>query len=418
MGNWSNRAGDNWRPIFAVADMAGGDWPARIRRAADAVTGRARERTASGDHKTMLLMDCRSVFAKADCAFMASKMLDGALHEMEDRPWGDYRGKPLSAQLRGRWLAGFGVQPAKDAGTRGYLRRDFASAWERYGSRPPEAVQAGQAVQGTVNVDAGPAGLAGLDGLKPPAGDDFPDGGLGAGHADGGVENEGPLPPAASTEIPEPTPPAPPADPAGEGDDDELIRLQAEHDRLEQERDQLREDAAERQAIKEENELTRGRTDRAGRGRCADASARDRSRLLSILPPCRSGAGQHGERAEPVPALHERLQGAERRPVTSWTQCWTEHGTLRGEHWRAPTALDERLELMMTLGQATCRALDILEPCLGADRIAETCTARGKQIAWRERDHWVIAFDLEDDANKQHDMLIMVTVGDQAEPAP
>ena len=117
MGQWTNRAADNWRPLFAVADMAGGEWPACIRAAADAVTGRAAARATSAEHKTLLLLDCRRVFDEAGCLFLASKMFDSALHTMEDRPWGDWRGKPLSAQRRGQWLTGFGI-PGRQERTR------------------------------------------------------------------------------------------------------------------------------------------------------------------------------------------------------------------------------------------------------------------------------------------------------------
>jgi len=33
-GGLSDRACDNWRPLLAIADAAGGDWPERARRAA------------------------------------------------------------------------------------------------------------------------------------------------------------------------------------------------------------------------------------------------------------------------------------------------------------------------------------------------------------------------------------------------
>jgi hypothetical protein len=34
MGDLINRGGDNWRPLFAIADLIGFDWPMRIRQAA------------------------------------------------------------------------------------------------------------------------------------------------------------------------------------------------------------------------------------------------------------------------------------------------------------------------------------------------------------------------------------------------
>src|SRR5206468_5707634 len=34
----NDRAADNWEPLLAIADLAGGDWPARARRAALALS--------------------------------------------------------------------------------------------------------------------------------------------------------------------------------------------------------------------------------------------------------------------------------------------------------------------------------------------------------------------------------------------
>ena len=188
MGRWTNRAADNWRPLFAVADMAGGAWPARIRRAADAVTGRAAERATTADHKSMLLMDCRRVFDEAACPFMASHGLDGALHAMEDRPWSEYRGRPLTATLRGRWLRGFGVHGAKDArDVRGYYRAAFHEAWKTYGPPPSEPVEPVEPVEKPVNVDGGSDGFDGFDRSDQPVAD-FPPGALSGPSGDGALE--------------------------------------------------------------------------------------------------------------------------------------------------------------------------------------------------------------------------------------
>ena len=40
MGDLINRTADNWRPLFAIADAIGSDWPARIREAAIALAPR------------------------------------------------------------------------------------------------------------------------------------------------------------------------------------------------------------------------------------------------------------------------------------------------------------------------------------------------------------------------------------------
>jgi putative DNA primase/helicase len=56
LGN--DRAEENWEPLFALADQAGGDWPAKMREAAKALEAHTSEE--GGDH---LLMDIREVIA-------------------------------------------------------------------------------------------------------------------------------------------------------------------------------------------------------------------------------------------------------------------------------------------------------------------------------------------------------------------
>jgi len=38
-----NRAADNWRPLLAIADLAGGEWPERARQAAQSTCGTREE---------------------------------------------------------------------------------------------------------------------------------------------------------------------------------------------------------------------------------------------------------------------------------------------------------------------------------------------------------------------------------------
>jgi putative DNA primase/helicase len=42
-GALDDRASDNWRPLIALADAAGGKWPGRARAAAVALSGRRNE---------------------------------------------------------------------------------------------------------------------------------------------------------------------------------------------------------------------------------------------------------------------------------------------------------------------------------------------------------------------------------------
>ena len=57
------RAEDVWEPLIAVADLAGGDWPARARKAAAALTAEDDTDTTLG---ARLLADLRDVFGGAD----------------------------------------------------------------------------------------------------------------------------------------------------------------------------------------------------------------------------------------------------------------------------------------------------------------------------------------------------------------
>jgi hypothetical protein len=50
-----NRIADNWRPLFAVAEVAGGDWPRRAAEAFAKLT--AKEDTDAQGIGTMLLTD-------------------------------------------------------------------------------------------------------------------------------------------------------------------------------------------------------------------------------------------------------------------------------------------------------------------------------------------------------------------------
>ena len=70
-----NRAADNWEPLLAVAEVAGGDLPARARQAALAACGVEEEPS----YGAMLLADIRDVFEEKGDDRMSSADLDAAL---------------------------------------------------------------------------------------------------------------------------------------------------------------------------------------------------------------------------------------------------------------------------------------------------------------------------------------------------
>lgn len=93
--NAFNRLADNWRPLFTVASIAGGDWPARAAAAFASLASQA-DADAQGIG-AMLLADIRRTFAEARTGRIFSKQLVEALCSMTDRPWPEaHRGKPVT----------------------------------------------------------------------------------------------------------------------------------------------------------------------------------------------------------------------------------------------------------------------------------------------------------------------------------
>ena len=130
-----NRAADNWRPLLSAADIAGGDWPQRARRA-------AAELTAEGDDQSSirvaLLADIRAAFMAKRVDRLSSDELTAYLGSLDDRPWPEYRGgKPISKTQVARPLKPLGVSSGTirlpDGSTpKGYYLTAFRDPFARY----------------------------------------------------------------------------------------------------------------------------------------------------------------------------------------------------------------------------------------------------------------------------------------------
>lgn len=129
-----DRAKDNWRQLAAIADVAGGDWPAKAREAAKLIsTGGDDESSA----KAMLLEDIKEILDERKADVLATAELLAELLLMEHRPWPEWRrGQPITARGIANQLADFGIKPKQlwinGSKARGYERDDFLDAWERY----------------------------------------------------------------------------------------------------------------------------------------------------------------------------------------------------------------------------------------------------------------------------------------------
>ena len=114
-----NRAADNWRPLLAIADAAGGEWPERARKAAVQVCG-FDDGGRGGPARIVARRHPGRVRRRATRTEMASADLIEHLCEIVARPWAEYgrSGKPLTQNQLARLLKPLGIAPQK-VGPRG-----------------------------------------------------------------------------------------------------------------------------------------------------------------------------------------------------------------------------------------------------------------------------------------------------------
>lgn len=149
----SDRQTDSWRPLFAIAEKAGGHWPELAWNAAIELCKVAADNTQSIGVR--LLSDVREIFyagtgKPADA--IASKMLADLLAAIDDAPWAEWKGKAITMPAMARLLVKYKISPAtvrlKAATFKGYKFDQFSDAWARYlpprgntvtsGGNPPE----------------------------------------------------------------------------------------------------------------------------------------------------------------------------------------------------------------------------------------------------------------------------------------
>jgi Protein of unknown function (DUF3631) len=128
-----DRASDSWEPLFAIADLAGGDWPERARRAA--LTLFNPDQREDDSMTARLLADIYSVFeSNGDERLKTTDLID-ELCEIEESPWGDWHGKPISAHGLSKLLRSHRIKtmPVWTEGktVRGYKAEQFDEAWFR-----------------------------------------------------------------------------------------------------------------------------------------------------------------------------------------------------------------------------------------------------------------------------------------------
>ena len=127
-----DRDADVWESLLAVADAAGGQWPELARVAAVSLVKESKQ--SSPSLGVQLLADLRRVFGDAEA--LSTEQILNRLHEIEESPWGDLRGKPLDARGLSRRLSPYGVSPTTArfgaALAKGYRKQSLWDAWSRY----------------------------------------------------------------------------------------------------------------------------------------------------------------------------------------------------------------------------------------------------------------------------------------------
>lgn len=128
-----NRAADNWRPLLAIADQAGGGWPERARLSARLLSGA----TIQEDDTVaiQLLARLKEIFERRDADRLSTAEILRELIADEEAPTGP-GGRDLNSRDLARHLNGFGIGSQQvrfgDKTLKGYFADDFADDFARY----------------------------------------------------------------------------------------------------------------------------------------------------------------------------------------------------------------------------------------------------------------------------------------------
>jgi len=131
----NDRAQDCWEPLLAIADLAGGEWPARARVAAQGLHGIEEDAPSINAE---LLADIKDIFERRQASRLASVLLIEQLTQDEDLPWASWnRGRPIKPRQLSARLSEFGIKPkpmrvAGEGVVKGYDIEDFRDAFRRY----------------------------------------------------------------------------------------------------------------------------------------------------------------------------------------------------------------------------------------------------------------------------------------------
>lgn len=128
----NDRAADIWEPLLVLADIAGGDWPAKARCAAVALSTRGNEADPIG----ALFMDLLLYFARPQLDRAFSRDVVEYLNYSGIRPWNETLKKPVNELWLAQQLRPYGIFPRTirldDRQAKGYYQSDMLDAFRRY----------------------------------------------------------------------------------------------------------------------------------------------------------------------------------------------------------------------------------------------------------------------------------------------
>jgi putative DNA primase/helicase len=145
----NDRAGDNWRPLLAIADSAGGKWPDRACKAAVVLSGD--DAVPEDSASIELIADIHQAFDTMGASEMTTSSLLAELVKDDARPWAHWnKGKPMTAHALARMLKPYKIfsqEVSYPTRGQGYVRALFEQACAPY--LPPSKLGSSGNLTGT-----------------------------------------------------------------------------------------------------------------------------------------------------------------------------------------------------------------------------------------------------------------------------
>ena len=98
-----------WEPLLALSELAGGEWPARARKAAERLNAREEEENS---HIGLLLVYIQALFRDTKTERAFSRTIVATVNMFPNSPWVEERkGKPVDELWLSHQLKPYGIRP-------------------------------------------------------------------------------------------------------------------------------------------------------------------------------------------------------------------------------------------------------------------------------------------------------------------